>query len=546
MIYDPSHFDLMNGSTGRPHEMLKRIGVQNVGYVHLTDTDGTLREGDVQFIRRVGDSSGGLAIDAHLRQRTPPRRQAHAVARAAGGNGEGLRVHDAVREEGLPLRAPRSRGEGPLGCDDETARGGVDRKTAPQVDEVDLAADRHGLGAQRQRVIPLARGGGERDPAKGLVEPPGTGGGRHGRPVARNFVEAGLLDNRLEVARRSALDSEAVDHVESAVRRELCRDDPVPELDRMPPRVLLEAVFRKDEIGRGDDVDVGPRLAGTCDVDEVERQDRRRRAANLHRPGGGDGRGPGGGSLGGRGADRVGKEQQPASAGGKIERQRDASRFVAEGSRGGLAGHGAPVLRAPGGRSDAATRGLVGTRVDQEEQFSARNAAAHVEEETGIVGGPPDARARGVELRKRRSEAFRRDLAPARGLRESGGAVRWAAVDQGRRGTTGKNASACVREGFEQLREGIGHLDGRPALLRALLVEPRGGRRLDQERGGVRGKPRCAAAEASSRRFRTLPNCACVPSAYWLNRMSMAGRWCHAYIAMLSGTCAHFGHACSQ
>lgn len=43
-IFDPSHFDLMSGSTGRPHEMLKRIGVENIGYVHFTDTDGTLRD----------------------------------------------------------------------------------------------------------------------------------------------------------------------------------------------------------------------------------------------------------------------------------------------------------------------------------------------------------------------------------------------------------------------------------------------------------------------------------------------------------------------
>ncbi|UCE48157.1 MAG: TIM barrel protein [Phycisphaerales bacterium] len=43
-IYDPSHFDLMNGSTGRPYEMLRRIGVENTGYVHFTDTDGTRRD----------------------------------------------------------------------------------------------------------------------------------------------------------------------------------------------------------------------------------------------------------------------------------------------------------------------------------------------------------------------------------------------------------------------------------------------------------------------------------------------------------------------
>ncbi len=44
-IYDPSHFDLMTGSTGKPEEMLRRVGVGNIGYVHFTDTDGTLRDG---------------------------------------------------------------------------------------------------------------------------------------------------------------------------------------------------------------------------------------------------------------------------------------------------------------------------------------------------------------------------------------------------------------------------------------------------------------------------------------------------------------------
>jgi sugar phosphate isomerase/epimerase len=44
-IYDPSHFDLMSGSKGKPHEMLARIGVHQIGYVHFTDTDGTLRDG---------------------------------------------------------------------------------------------------------------------------------------------------------------------------------------------------------------------------------------------------------------------------------------------------------------------------------------------------------------------------------------------------------------------------------------------------------------------------------------------------------------------
>jgi len=40
--YDPSHFDLMSGSTGKPEVMLRELGVQHIGHVHLTDTDGTL------------------------------------------------------------------------------------------------------------------------------------------------------------------------------------------------------------------------------------------------------------------------------------------------------------------------------------------------------------------------------------------------------------------------------------------------------------------------------------------------------------------------
>ena len=44
-IFDPSHFDLMTGSQGKPHEMLKRIGVSNIGYVHFTDCDGTILDG---------------------------------------------------------------------------------------------------------------------------------------------------------------------------------------------------------------------------------------------------------------------------------------------------------------------------------------------------------------------------------------------------------------------------------------------------------------------------------------------------------------------
>lgn len=63
-IYDPSHFDLMNGSTGRPHEMLRRIGVERIGYVHLTDNDGTLRDGGTSKHLACGD--GHVDIPASL------------------------------------------------------------------------------------------------------------------------------------------------------------------------------------------------------------------------------------------------------------------------------------------------------------------------------------------------------------------------------------------------------------------------------------------------------------------------------------------------
>ncbi len=64
-IYDPSHFDLMNGSSGAPHEMLSRIGVEHIGYVHLTDTDGTLRDGGTSKHLACGD--GHAQIPESLR-----------------------------------------------------------------------------------------------------------------------------------------------------------------------------------------------------------------------------------------------------------------------------------------------------------------------------------------------------------------------------------------------------------------------------------------------------------------------------------------------
>lgn len=54
-IYDPSHFDLMNGSTGKPEELLAKVGVQNIGYLQFCDTDGTLRDGGTSKHLGCGD-----------------------------------------------------------------------------------------------------------------------------------------------------------------------------------------------------------------------------------------------------------------------------------------------------------------------------------------------------------------------------------------------------------------------------------------------------------------------------------------------------------
>ena len=54
-IYDPSHFDQMNGRTGRPEELLLRVGVKNIGYVQFCDTDGTLRDGGTSKHLACGD-----------------------------------------------------------------------------------------------------------------------------------------------------------------------------------------------------------------------------------------------------------------------------------------------------------------------------------------------------------------------------------------------------------------------------------------------------------------------------------------------------------
>jgi sugar phosphate isomerase/epimerase len=54
-IYDPSHFDQMNGATGEPEEMLIRVGPKNIGYLQFCDTDSTLRDGGTSKHLACGD-----------------------------------------------------------------------------------------------------------------------------------------------------------------------------------------------------------------------------------------------------------------------------------------------------------------------------------------------------------------------------------------------------------------------------------------------------------------------------------------------------------
>jgi sugar phosphate isomerase/epimerase len=65
-IYDPSHFDQMNGATGRPEELLLRVGPKNIGYVQFCDTDSTLRDGGTSRHLACGDGridcAGSLRI----------------------------------------------------------------------------------------------------------------------------------------------------------------------------------------------------------------------------------------------------------------------------------------------------------------------------------------------------------------------------------------------------------------------------------------------------------------------------------------------------
>jgi len=62
--YDPSHFDIMWGSKGKPEEMLKQVGVNHIGHVHLTDTDGTMFGGTS---RHLSCGEGHCDIHASLK-----------------------------------------------------------------------------------------------------------------------------------------------------------------------------------------------------------------------------------------------------------------------------------------------------------------------------------------------------------------------------------------------------------------------------------------------------------------------------------------------
>jgi sugar phosphate isomerase/epimerase len=65
-IYDPSHFDQMNGATGKPEEMLLRVGVKNIGYVQFCDTDSTLRDGGTSKHLGCGDGRIDCAKSLHI------------------------------------------------------------------------------------------------------------------------------------------------------------------------------------------------------------------------------------------------------------------------------------------------------------------------------------------------------------------------------------------------------------------------------------------------------------------------------------------------
>ncbi|MBN1418423.1 MAG: sugar phosphate isomerase/epimerase, partial [Planctomycetes bacterium] len=54
-MFDPSHYDLMTGGRGHPETLLEKVGAARIGYVHLTDCDGTLRDGGTSKHLACGD-----------------------------------------------------------------------------------------------------------------------------------------------------------------------------------------------------------------------------------------------------------------------------------------------------------------------------------------------------------------------------------------------------------------------------------------------------------------------------------------------------------
>ncbi len=43
VIFDPSHFDVLNGAHGRPEDLVYALGVDRIGYIQFSDGDSTLR-----------------------------------------------------------------------------------------------------------------------------------------------------------------------------------------------------------------------------------------------------------------------------------------------------------------------------------------------------------------------------------------------------------------------------------------------------------------------------------------------------------------------
>lgn len=63
-IYDPSHYDQMNGARGKPEELLKAVGVERYGHIQFTDTDGTIFRGTS---RHLGCGDGNIDVAENLR-----------------------------------------------------------------------------------------------------------------------------------------------------------------------------------------------------------------------------------------------------------------------------------------------------------------------------------------------------------------------------------------------------------------------------------------------------------------------------------------------